>query len=196
MTPTATAPRPQRADAQRNRERVIAAARAAFTELGLEARMEDIARRAGVGVGTVYRHFPTKEALMGELLSAKWRAMRDQVRESLDTESDAWEAFAGALRRNAEIMASDAAIRDAVLTSDSPEVWERAEAARQELLAVTEELVARGRAARVLRDDLEVSDIPLVMCGVCATMGRGPGGEDAWRRHLDLVLDGTRRCDA
>jgi AcrR family transcriptional regulator len=195
MTPSATATRPQRADALRNRERVIEAARVAFTELGLEARMEDIARRAGVGVGTVYRHFPTKEALIGELLSAKWRAMRDQVRESLDTESDAWEAYAGALRRNADLMASDAAIRDAVLTSDSPEVWERAQAAREELLEVTEEMVARGRAAGVLREDLEVLDIPLMMCGVCATMDRGPR-EDGWRRHLELVLDGTRRRDA
>jgi AcrR family transcriptional regulator len=158
--------------------------------------MEDIAKRAGVGVGTVYRHFPTKEALVGELLSAKWRAMRDQVRDSLDTESDPWLAFAGALRRNAELMATDAAIRDVVLTSDSPEVWERAQPAREELLEVTEELVARGRSAGVLRDDLQVSDIPLVMCGVCATMDRASDGQDRWRRHLELVLDGARRRDA
>ena len=130
----------------RNRQRVLDAATEAFTELGLDARMEEIARRAGVGVGTVYRHFPTKEALLGELLAEKWRALRDTVQHSLDNEPDPWEAYAGALKRNAEIMAGDAAVRGAIMLSDSPEVWDHAAGAHQELMEVTEVLVERGKA--------------------------------------------------
>lgn len=196
MSPPETAT-PRRADAVRNREKVLAGATDAFTELGLDARMEEIARRAGVGVGTVYRHFPTKEALLGELLAEKWRALRDTVQHSLDHEADPWEAYAGALRRNAEIMAGDAAVRGAVMLSDSPEVWDHAAAAHQELMDVTAVLVGRGRAAGVLREDLEVTDIPPMMAGVCATIDvRGPAGPADWRRHLELVLDGTRRRSA
>ena len=153
MTPPATTA-PRRADAVRNRQKVLDAATDAFTELGLEARMEEIARRAGVGVGTVYRHFPTKEALLGELLAEKWRALRDTVQHSLDHEPDPWEAYAGALKRNAEIMAGDAAVRGAIMLSDSPEVWDHAAGAHQELMEVTELLVERGKAAGVLRGDL------------------------------------------
>ena len=183
-----------RADAVRNREKVLTAAMEAFTELGLEARMEEIARRAGVGVGTVYRHFPTKEALMGELLVEKWHTLRDNVQMSLDSEPDPWEAFAGALRRNAETMVNDAALRGAVMLFDSPAVWEHGAAAHQELLDVTTELIERGKAAGVLREDLDVMVIPPLMAGVCATIDvRGPAGQADWRRHLELVLDGTRR---
>jgi len=193
VTPPATTA-PRRADAVRNRQKVLDAATDAFTELGLEARMEEIARRAGVGVGTVYRHFPTKEALLGELLAEKWRALRDTVQHSLDHEPDPWEAYAGALQRNAEIMAGDAAVRGAIMLSDSPEVWDHAAGAHQELMEVTELLIERGKAAGVLRGDLQVTDIPPMMAGVCATIDvRGPAGQADWRRHLELALDGTRR---
>ena len=74
MTITETeSARPQRADARRNRERILDGAREVFAECGLDAQMDDVARRAGVGVGTVYRHFPTKEALLGELVRQKFR---------------------------------------------------------------------------------------------------------------------------
>ena len=194
MTPPPATGTPRRADAVRNRLKVLAAATEAFTELGIDARMEEIAARAGVGVGTVYRHFPTKEALLGELLAEKWRTLRESVEYSLEHEPDAWEAFAGALRRNAETMAGDAAVRGAVMLSGAPEVWEHAAGAHQELMDATEILVRRGREAGVLREDLEVTDIPPMMAGVCATIDvRGPAGQADWRRHLELVLDGTRR---
>jgi len=193
-SPTASAEPRRRADAVRNRQKVLEAATEAFTELGIDARMEEIARRAGVGVGTVYRHFPTKEALLGELLAEKWRKLRESVEEALENEPDPWEAFAGALRRNAEIMAGDRAVRGAVMLSDSPEVWEYAAGAHQKLMEATEILVRRGRDAGVLRDDLAVTDIPPMMAGVCAAIDvRGPAGQADWRRHLELVLDGTRR---
>jgi len=184
----------RRADAVRNRVSVLTAATDVFAEFGLEARMEDIARRAGVGVGTVYRHFPTKEALLGELLAEKWRTLRDTVQDALDNEPDPWQAFSGALTRNAEIMAADAAVRGALM-SDQMEVWEHASDAHQELMVATAELIRRGRDAGVLRDDLGVDDVPAMMCGVSVAVdARGPAGEALnWRRHLELVLDGTRR---
>ena len=193
--PTTLTGRPLRADAQRNRDRIVEAARAVFAERGIDAQMEEIARRAEVGVGTLYRHSPTKEALMGELLADRWRTLSDQARESLAEESDPWEAFAGTLRRNAETMSADAAVRDTIMGSDSPAVWQHSEQARADLLEATAELIVRGQAAGVLREDLTVEDVPMMMCGVCATMGAGgpaPGRLD-WRRHLELVLDGTRR---
>src|ERR1700756_2007672 len=92
-TPRAAAPRPLRADAARNRERVLAAAREAFAEYGRDAQMEDVARRAGVGVGTVYRHFATKEALVDALLETRFRQAMERAREALALE-DPWEAVA------------------------------------------------------------------------------------------------------
>jgi AcrR family transcriptional regulator len=192
-SPAVLEQRALRADAQRNHERILTAARDAFAELGADARMEEIASRAGVGVGTVYRHFATKEALMAELVADKWRFMGAQVREALESVDDPWEAFAGALRRNAETMSEDAGVRSAILGADSPEVWEGSAEAHAELMDATRELMLRGQAAGVIRDDVSVLDIPILMCGVCATMDpHGPEQRTDWRRHLELVLQGMR----
>src|SRR3954447_6371000 len=91
-----------RADARRNRERILKAAKEVFGEEGIEAQMDDVARRAGVGVGTVYRHFPNKEVLMGELVKEKFEAFTERAREALE-QDDAWEAFCDLLRGNAEL---------------------------------------------------------------------------------------------
>src|SRR4051795_12976164 len=96
MTTLDTSPieRAQRADARRNRERVIHAARRCMARQGLDAGMEEIARRAGVGVGTVYRHFPTKEALIEGLAAARFQRLAELAHEALAVE-DPGEAFAG-----------------------------------------------------------------------------------------------------
>src|ERR1044071_6160977 len=88
----ATEERPLRADARRNREKVLAAARAVFSEHGREAQMDDVARRAGVGVGTVYRHFPTKEALIEALMVDSFKSIAAEAERALDIE-DPWEAL-------------------------------------------------------------------------------------------------------
>ena len=103
--------RPLRADARRNREKVLAAARAAFSEQGREAQMDDVARRAGVGVGTVYRHFPTKEALIEALMVAAFETIAAAAEEALEVE-DPWEAFTSVLWRGAETMAGDRALSE------------------------------------------------------------------------------------
>jgi len=179
-----------RADARRNRELILTAAKAAFGEAGVHAQMDDVARRAGVGVGTVYRHFPTKEALVGELVGEKFRLLLEAARAALDVE-DPWEAFAGTLRRNAELMAADAVVQDALKRSEID--WSYAEGPRAELDATFAVVIERGRAAGVIRPDFTIGDVPMLMCGLCSTMANGgPSPTFDWRRHLELMLDGIR----
>jgi AcrR family transcriptional regulator len=192
---TPVAIRPQRADARRNRELILVAAKKVFAEEGTEAHMEVVARRAGVGVGTLYRHFPTKGDLLGELVAEQFATFNEQARTSLETVEDPWEALAGTLRANAERASENVAVQNAITGSEVN--WERVEPIREELLEVTTQLIANAHKAGVVRDDLEVSDIPTVMCGVCSTMGktRPDGVAQDWRRHLEILLDGLRaRC--
>ena len=182
--------RPLRADARRNRERILDGAREVFEERGLDAQMDDVAMRSGVGVGTVYRHFPTKEALLGELVRHKFRIFATNARESLELEGEPFEIFADLLRRNAEVCARDAAIQHA-LTGFGEHIAMHAQSEVQELNAPTAELIARAQRAGSMRPDINVNDIPMLMCGVSATMAQtGPGFD--WHRHLELVIDMLR----
>jgi len=178
--------RPLRADARRNRERILQAARYACAEHGASVQIDDVARSAGVGVGTVYRHFPTKDALIEALVAEKFRITSDNIRAALEIE-DPWESFAEALRRNAEVMAADAGLRDALVRL-APYTLHTSEA-RQELDELGCRLVERAQAAGVLRADVTVHDISALMGGLCTSMGHP---ELDWRRHLDLLLDGLR----
>src|ERR1700754_5269914 len=105
------AAKPLRADARRNRERVLTAARTVFAEHGREAQMDDVARRAGVGVGTVYRHFPTKEALVNALAVDLFGQLISAAREAYTLE-DPWEAFTQALWAGGHLLASDRAFTE------------------------------------------------------------------------------------
>jgi AcrR family transcriptional regulator len=179
--------RPMRADARRNRDRILAAAASAFSTYGTDAQMDDVARAARVGVGTVYRHFPTKEALISELVRRKFERFIANARAGLE-EADPWEAFAGVLRANAAVMAQDAAVQQIILRT--PESWTFAAAERDELRAIGAQLVRRAQEDGALRADVTVDDIPMIMCGVSSTMAAG--GPFDWRRHLELILDGLR----
>ena len=185
-TQTRTSERPLRADARRNRERILDAARRSCAEHGTSVQVSDVARAAGVGVGTVYRHFPTKEALIEALVAEKYRTAVENARAALEID-DPWESFADMLRRNAEMMARDATLRDA-LARLGPDAVPAPEG-RAEVEELGGRIMARAQAAGVLRDDVGVDDIGLLMSGLSASMGR-PG--DAWRRHLELLLDGLR----
>ncbi len=178
--------RPMRADARRNHDRILAAGREVFGENGAEAQMDDIARHAGVGVGTVYRHFPTKEALMGELVRQKFALFVLHARAALMSEEAPFDALTAALRRNAEQIALDAATRYAMGAGTA--VWEAATVERDELSELFAELISRAHRAGTLRRDLTVADIPMLMCGVSTSMDR----DLDWRRHLELTLDGLR----
>ena len=186
MTIDTTTPsaRRLRADARRNRERIVEAARAVLATHGADAQIDDIARAAGVGVGTVYRHFPHKEALLGELLAEHFRAMADNAERALDVD-DPWEAFAGMLRANSEICAADLGVQQAV--ARGRDAWEYAAADIDRLCDTATKLIVRAQRAGVMRQDFVVDDIPMLMTGLSATMA-GSGYD--WRRHLEIILAG------
>jgi AcrR family transcriptional regulator len=181
--------RPLRADARRNRERILASARQVFAEDGPGAQIDDVARHAGVGVGTVYRHFPTKEALLAELVRQKFRLFADRAREALDSDAEPFAVIEELLRRNAATAAEDVGVQYA-LAGAGEEAWTQAEAEQQELLDVMGELIERARRAGTIRPDIEPMDIAMLMCGVCTTMSPREGFD--WHRHLQLVIDVLR----
>jgi AcrR family transcriptional regulator len=178
--------RPLRADARRNRERILAAARAVFTRQGGDAQIDDIARAARVGVGTVYRHFPHKEALLGELLVERFRMMADNAERALEVE-DPWEAFAWLLRTNAQFCAGEVGVQQALVRG--PAAWEYAAPEIDRLRETATKLIVRAQRAKVMRPDFSVDDIPMLMAGLTTTMAV-PGYD--WRRHLEIILAGIR----
>ena len=178
-----------RADALRNRARVLEAARSCFAKAGLEAQVDEIARCAGVGVGTVYRHFPTKEALYQALAADHFRRLADTAREALDGE-DAWEAFSRFMRRSAELQSSDRALAEVMAAQ--PEVMRGAGRNRADLHAAVAELVSRAQAAGSLRPDIVPADVPMLMCGIARATGAAGGPGMSWERYLTIVLDGLR----
>jgi AcrR family transcriptional regulator len=185
---TIASSRPLRADARRNRERVLAAAREVFAEYGLDAQMDDVARAAGVGVGTVYRHFPTKEAVVEAVARGGYDDLCAIAHEALD-EEDAWEAFSGFMWRGARLHRDDRA--QCEIHSTRPDVVQRVAGDKRELLGMVAELIERGQKADVLRADLSSSDMPMLWCALGAAQQRSP--DDAgWERYLTLMLDGLR----
>ncbi len=183
--------RPQlRADARRNRERILDAARAVFAEYGVDAQMDDVARRATVGVGTVYRHFPTKEALLVELVRQKFRMIAAGARTALQRHGDPFDVFADMLRHNAGLCAKDAGLQHA-LSGVGQHIWVQAAAEHEELNELSGQLIARAQRAGTMRPDVRPSDIPMLMCGVAGTMAHDAPGFD-WRRHLEFVIDMLR----
>jgi AcrR family transcriptional regulator len=182
--------RPLRADARRNRERILQAAREVFAANGIDAQMDAVAARAGVGVGTVYRHFPTKEALMAELVRQKFRQLADGAREALERDGEPFAVLADMLRRNADVCAADASMQHALTAVDAHK-WNHAQAEQQELNVLSGKLIDRAQRAGAMRADVDATDIAMLMCGVSATMAHSGPGFD-WRRHLELAIDMLR----
>jgi AcrR family transcriptional regulator len=166
MIPVAqTAERPLRADARRNRKLVIDAAHDLFAKHGLEAQMDDIAGAAGVGVGTVYRHFPTKEDLLVALIDERFDRFAEHAREVIAAD-DAWEAFVGFIRFAAELQADDRALSEVM--ASRPDLM-RAAAERAGMFELNEQMVARAQATGKLRKDLRGEDIPMIACSLGRT---------------------------
>lgn len=178
--------RPLRADAARNRTRVIEAARDAFAERGQLAQMEDVARRAGVGVGTLYRHFPTKEALGEAVLDLRLSEIEAYVREEGLAAADPWEGLVRVFRNAGECQARDRGLADAIteVLGEEPANCSH----RDRLGPLVAELVRRGQKAGVVRADLREEDLPPLFCGLGAV---ARSGED-WERYLEFLLAGLR----
>jgi AcrR family transcriptional regulator len=179
----------QRADARRNRASVLAAARRQFARSGLDAQIDEIAGDAGVGVGTVYRHFPTKLDLLEALAQERFEGLAAAAREALEV-ADPWEGFAGFMTYSARVMAEDRALSEAM---DQHAVTCGAAAERVDLPELTGELVAQAQASGQLRDDVVASDVPSIVCG----LGRAVRAREgmpvmSWERYLEIMLAGLR----
>ena len=178
-----------RADARRNRQAVLEAAKELFAELGLEAQMPDIARAANVGVGTVYRHFPTKDHLIVALVADHFDRLADVAREALEAQ-DPWEGFSSLIRFAAQIQADDRGLYEVM--GSRPQVMDGA-AQASGLPELCQELVARAQASGQLRPELEWQDIPLIVCGLgSVTQAPPPPSLGRWPRLLAIILDGLR----
>ena len=177
--------RPLRADARRNRKRILKAARAVFADQGLHSQIDDVAKRAKVGVGTVYRHFPTKEALLNALVRERFEEIAGYALEALERD-DAWEGFCQLVWRAAERNAADLAFCEAVSSTDCSAIVEDVG-----LMRSTELLIERAQAQGRMRLDATGEDVPIMMVGAGAVMQMSPT-PDAWVRYLTLMLDGLR----
>ncbi len=184
--PGADRTKPLRADARRNRASVLDAARAAFADAGLDAQMDDVAARSGLGVGTVYRHFPTKDALVEALVEERFLELERIAAEQL-AEEDPWEAFSGFVWGAAELQATDRALTEIVAARPGvmAEIGQRHVTLEQSIT----ELIDRAQAAGALRADVTFRDVPMLMCGVGRVILQ-TDGEDRWRRFVAIVLDG------
>jgi AcrR family transcriptional regulator len=186
MTTTPTLKeRAPRSDALRNRRRVIQAARKCMARDGLDAQMEDIAAAAGVGVGTVYRHFKTKDELVEALAGARFERLQELAHEAL-AQDDPWDSFERFLRASARIQTEDRALSE-VLTS-RPDTMRRA-AESVGILDLVAQLLGRAQDAGVVRKDADPRDVPMLMCALAGTF-RNPMASA--ERYIGIVLDGLR----
>lgn len=188
--PTDAPPRALRADAQRNRASVLDGARTAFREEGVDADMASIAHRAGVGVGTVYRHFPTKEALLEALTLDHFERLAE-IAEGIEAQAvDPWTAVERHVWQSANYTAEDFGMCE-VLSRAPPTI--AGMPAAQRLRQASWRIVEKAKAAGVLRDDATADDIPLMMCGFgrIAAAARAGAPMD-WRRYLQIMVDGLR----
>jgi AcrR family transcriptional regulator len=177
---------PLRADARRNLERILEAARAAFAERGLEVGVEEIARRAGVGIGTLYRHFPNRQALLEALYV-------DEVDEICRTaaeleEADPWDALTAWFQRFIGYIATKQALAAELLNyvERDAEVFK---ASRAALYSAGGPLLQRAQEAGVVREDVQLGDVIQMVIAIAKIPAADP---EQTERMLQIALDGLR----
>jgi AcrR family transcriptional regulator len=184
MTTTPARPRPLRADAQRNHDRIVAAADAAFAELGIEVSMEEIARRAGVGPATLYRRFPSKQ----ELLQAIFEALLVKLEPALTAAAGARDALEGLLDGMSAVLEAQAANASLVQAlTQAGELTALKDELRTRVLGPLCALMARAQEDGQIRADLQPQELPALMGMVATTIDCWN-----WRRYLVLLTDALR----
>lgn len=183
--------RPLRRDAELNRRRILASAREVFGRRGLEATLDDIAHHAGLGVGTVYRRFPSKEALLEVALEERLE-QHAQAAEAALRAPTAWAGLTAFLRDAAEMHAADRGLRDVALGAG---VGLRHFAGiRDRVVPILTQLIERAHAEGSLRPDFTVEDLPMVMMMVSEVAHHSQEVRpEAYVRYLQLLIDGLRR---
>ena len=179
-----------RRDAQRNRERIVSSARSLFARDGVDVSVDDITREAGVGMGTLYRHFPTKEELIDAVLEDAFDDLVELAEEAVAAE-DAWAGFTGFLEQALAQHAVNRGLKDVLATHEQGR--ERAKAMRERIRPLLRQMIERAQSQGTLRADVTAEDIPLVFWTggrvIETTVTVAP---DHWRRYLGLLLDGLR----
>jgi len=185
-TDTLFAPRPKRADALRNYEKLIAAARDAFAQDGASASLEEIARRAQVGIGTLYRHFPTRQALLEAVYVGEVEALCSSAADF--AELPPWDALVAWLHRFVAYLATKQALAQELLNyvDRDASVFQ---SCRSGLFAAGEPLLERAQAARVVRADTRLTEIIQMVGGIAKIQGAEPEQID---HILEMALDGLR----
>jgi AcrR family transcriptional regulator len=182
--------RPLRKDAERNRQRILAAASEVFAEAGLAASLDAVAERAGVGVGTVYRRFPDKEALIDALFEARIDEIVAIARECGEN-PDPWAGLTCFLDRAITLHGGDRALKEIVFSTAHGH--ERTASARERIKPLVAGLVDDAMRAGALREDFDVTDTPVIQLMLTAVIEyAGDVQPDLWRRYLAIVLDGIR----
>jgi len=168
----------------------VAAARAAFAADGIEAPVEEIARRAGVGMGTLYRHFSAKEDLIDAVLEDAFAAFISAAEQAL-AEEDAWAGLRSFLERVFALHVENRGLKDIIATRAHGRA--RAEAMRRRMRPLLRSLIERAQAQGALRDDFTAEDMPLLFwTGGRVIEATATIAPDFWRRYLGLLLDGLR----
>jgi AcrR family transcriptional regulator len=180
--------RSPRKDSVRNRARLVQSARAVFADHGFGATLDDIARHAGVGVGTAYRHFPNKQAIAAVVLADATAQIAADAREALEI-ADPWLALVDFFERTAARQAADRGLYESLTGQGDPETQARL---WPEIVASVTELFTRAHQAGVIRTDAAPQDIAAIFALLGPAYEMNP---DLWRRYLALILDGLRATD-
>ena len=190
MSAPETPERPLRKDAERNRKRVLEAARELFAAKGLEPNLNDVARHAGVGVGTVYRRFATKEELLEAIFEDAMNQLTDLAEEAL-RQSDSWQGFAWFVEQQCRLTVTDRGLREIAFSKCYG--GDRVKAAQDRLSVVTTKLVERAQRDRHLRPGVSATDLPLLaLLAGTVTEFAGHVDTELWRRYMSILLEGMR----
>lgn len=192
--PIVRAPRPLRSDAARNHHAVLIAARELYAEGGLRVGFDEIARRAGVGVGTVYRRFPDRDALLSALFEARFAAVDELAQRALDAE-DPWAGLELFIVSAVRMFAEDRGLRE--IAFDPTEPYEGMALRRERLAELLAGVTDRAHGAGVLRVDCRAQDVGSIIAMLSrlatpAVSGAAPASETTIARCTTFVLDGIR----
>lgn len=187
--PEAEADQPRRVDAVRNRERVVKAAEEVFAEHGIEAGIPEIAERAGVGKGTVYRNFETKEDLVSAVLATRLARFNDMTIEAID-QDDAWAAFRDLLQSAVKGKVQN---RNFIIGLNHEGRSEVLEYERKRSRVLLGQLMERAIEQGMMRKDAQPNDISVLFGGICRVLNeQGVDDPEVWLRHAGQVVDAFR----
>jgi AcrR family transcriptional regulator len=183
-----------RSDARRNRERLVASARELLARDGVEVSVEEITHHAGVGMGTLYRHFPTKDDLIDAVLEESFAEIVAAAEEGANAE-DAWEGFVSFIERTLALHVANRGLKDVVASREHGAA--RADAMRLRLRPFVKQMIERAQEQGALRADFVPADLPLVFWSAGRVVEKTSNvARDSWRRYLGFLLDGLRASAA